>query len=251
MEALVDLLFKMADDALIYGHRNSEWTGIGPTLEEDIAFSSIAQDKVGHAYNLYRILNEYFGMPEADTLAFQRPEELVWRNAKLNEIYSKDYAFVLMRHFLFDHAEAVRFQLLQDSSIQPVAEFAVKIKGEIKYHTMHADTWVKKLGNTSGESLSRMQQALDIVYPMAYAFFEPSSDEEFLIENGIFPGEDAVRVKWEENIKSILSMTQLQLPEVSNTEEYFGGRQGEHNADHQKLIDEMCEVFNLDPSAEW
>lgn len=251
MEALVDLIFKMADDALIYGHRNSEWTGIGPTLEEDIAFSSIAQDKVGHAYNLYRILNEYFNMPDADTLAFQRPEEITWRNTKLNEIYSKDYAFALFRHFFFDHAEAVRYELLQKSSIQPLLEFSLKIKGEIKYHTMHADTWIKKLGNSNADSINRMQEALNIVFPMAYAIFEPSSDEEFLQENGIFPGEDAAKAKWLENITSVISMTELTLPEVSDHTEYYGGRNGNHNEDHQKLINEMCEVFNLDPSAEW
>jgi ring-1,2-phenylacetyl-CoA epoxidase subunit PaaC len=75
MSGIKDLLFKMADDALIIGHRNSEWTGIGPVLEEDLAFSSMAQDKIGHAFALYTILHESFGEAEPDTLAFKRTEK--------------------------------------------------------------------------------------------------------------------------------------------------------------------------------
>jgi ring-1,2-phenylacetyl-CoA epoxidase subunit PaaC len=127
MSGIKDLLFKMADDALIIGHRNSEWTGIGPVLEEDLAFSSMAQDKIGHAFALYTILHESFGEAEPDTLAFKRTEK-EFKCCQLVELPIGEYDFSLMRHFLFDHAESLRYEMLANSSFQPLAQLAKKSK---------------------------------------------------------------------------------------------------------------------------
>ena len=97
---LKDLLFKMADDALIIGHRNSEWTGIGPMLEEDMAFSSMAQDKIGHAIALYNILHEVLGEADPDTLGFKR-EAKQFKCCQFVELPIGEYDFSLIRHFLF------------------------------------------------------------------------------------------------------------------------------------------------------
>ena len=102
LKALKDLIFRMADDQLILGHRNSEWTALGPILEEDIAFSSMAQDKLGHSLALYQVLNK-LGEAEPDTLAFTR-EEKDFKCCHLVEYPIGDYAFSLMRHFLFDNS---------------------------------------------------------------------------------------------------------------------------------------------------
>src|SRR6187431_2797996 len=118
-EAIKELLYKMADDLLIIGHRNSEWTGLGPILEEDIAFSSMAQDKLGHAFALYTVLNK-MGEPDPDTLAFTRKENQM-KCCHLVEYPIGDYAFSLMRHFLFDEAEALRFEMLSESSFEDLA----------------------------------------------------------------------------------------------------------------------------------
>lgn len=145
-EAIKDLLLKMADDALIFGHRNSEWTGLGPVLEEDIAFSSMAQDKIGHAQALYLILHEEYGAPTPDKLAYQRSEKEL-KCCHLVELPNGEYDFSLVRHFFFDHAEICRYALLGQSSEKRLAALAKKIHGELKYHVLHADTWLKKTCN--------------------------------------------------------------------------------------------------------
>jgi ring-1,2-phenylacetyl-CoA epoxidase subunit PaaC len=104
--ALKELLYKMADDQLILGHRNSEWTGMGPLLEEDIAFSSMAQDKVGQSLALYTVLHQ-LGENEPDTVAFTRNANQ-FHNCILVELPNQEYDFSLIRHFLFDTAEALR-----------------------------------------------------------------------------------------------------------------------------------------------
>src|SRR5947207_1781747 len=103
-EAIKDLLYRMADNELVIGHRGSEWTGLGPILEEDIAFSSIAQDQIGHALANYSILNTEFGEADPDTLAYTRQEK-DYKCCQLVELPIGEYDFSLMRHFLFDHSE--------------------------------------------------------------------------------------------------------------------------------------------------
>src|SRR5688572_33396134 len=117
--ALKELLYKIADDQLILGHRNSEWTGFGPLLEEDIAFSSMAQDKIGQSYALFQILHE-LGEQAPDTVAFTR-NAAQFHNCILVELPNGEYDFSLVRHFLFDTAEALRFESLSQSSFQPLA----------------------------------------------------------------------------------------------------------------------------------
>ena len=108
--ALKELLYKIADDLLILGHRNSEWTGIGPLLEEDIAFSSMAQDKIGQSLALYEMLH-YLGEADPDNIAFMRNSEQ-FHNCQLVELPIGDYEFSLIRHFLYDHSILLRFQKL-------------------------------------------------------------------------------------------------------------------------------------------
>src|SRR3954468_3073477 len=156
--ALKELLYKIADDQLILGHRNSEWTGMGPLLEEDIAFSSMAQDKIGQSLALYTLLQD-LGEQNPDIVAFTRNASQ-FHNCILVELPNGEYDFSLIRHFFFDHAEAIRFRMLGDSSFTPLAAVARKIKGELKYHTLHADTWVRRLGNGTGESISRLQKSV-------------------------------------------------------------------------------------------
>src|ERR1043165_29754 len=174
--ALKNLLYKMADDALVIGHRNSEWTGIGPMLEEDLAFSSMAQDKIGHAQALYYILNTIFGEADPDTLAFKRGEK-EFKSCQFVELPIGEYDFSIMRQFLFDHAELLRYEMLTASSFEPVANLAKKVKGEIKYHVMHGDTFVKQLAQGTEESKARMQSALNYAWPYALGIFEKGEDE--------------------------------------------------------------------------
>lgn len=247
--AIKELLYKIADDQLILGHRNSEWTGFGPLLEEDIAFSSMAQDKIGQSYALYQILNE-LGEPLPDTVAFMRPANQ-FRNSILVELPNGEYDFSLIRHFLYDTAESLRFDMLSRSTFKPLAELAGKIRGELRYHTLHANTWIKQLGSATDESIARLQQSLTLALPYAMGMFERSPYEEELIGDGIFEGEQVLREKWMTKIEEVTNSTRLRLPDWNYIEPVYGGRKGEHSEHLQPLLDEMSEVFRIDPAAEW
>jgi ring-1,2-phenylacetyl-CoA epoxidase subunit PaaC len=247
--ALKELLYKMADDQLILGHRNSEWTGFGPLLEEDIAFSSMAQDKVGQSLALYTLLHE-LGESDPDTVAFTRNSNQ-FHNCVLTELPNKEYDFSLMRHFLFDTAEAIRFELLMNSSYEPLAQLARKIRGELRYHTLHANTWVKQLGKATEESISRLQRSLEEAMPYALGIFEESPYEKELISSGIFAGEQRVKELWLVKVQEILNQTNLTLPDWKIITPVMGGRVGKHSEHLQPLLDEMSEVFRIDPGAEW
>lgn len=247
--ALKELLYKMADDQLILGHRNSEWTGIGPVIEEDIAFGSLAQDKVGQAYNLYQLLND-LGENDPDQIAFNRKVE-DFKCCHFVEYPIGEYDFSLIRHFLFDHAELLRFEMLSTSSYQPLANLAKKFKGEIKYHVFHANTFISQLSKGTEESRKRMQVALDYAFPLALSIFEPSPYKETLIKENIFAGEEALKEKWLNVVSGILENADLQIPQVKDQEACFGGRKGLHTLYLAPMLKEMTEVFATDASAYW
>lgn len=248
-DALKDLLYKIADDQLILGHRNSEWTGFGPLLEEDIAFSSMAQDKVGQSWQIYKLLHE-LGESDPDTVAFMRNADQ-FHNCQLVELPNGEYDFSLIRHFLFDTAELIRFTMLSESSYNPLALLAKKIKGEIKYHKMHADIWIKQLGSATPDSIEKLQHSLNIAMPYALGIFEPSSFQAELKAEGIFEGEEKLKAEWIEKVSEIIKNTALVMPDVNLQTPVLGGRYGTHTKHLQPLLDEMSEVFKIDPTADW
>ncbi|MBI1769361.1 MAG: phenylacetate-CoA oxygenase subunit PaaC [Bacteroidetes bacterium] len=248
-EPVKELLYKIADDLLILGHRNSEWTGFGPLLEEDIAFSSMAQDKVGQSYAIYQMLNN-LGEQSPDTVAFMRNANQ-FHNCQLVELPNQEYDFSLVRHFLFDTADALRWELLSQSSYEPLAQLAKKIKGELRYHTMHANTWIKQLGSATEESISRLQNSLQAAMPYALGIFEESPYEKEIISSRIFAGEQELKKRWLAKIEDVIIKTQLQLPDSKVIIPIYGGRSGKHTEHLQPLLDEMSEVFRIDPTAEW
>ena len=248
-EAIKELLYKMADDLLIIGHRNSEWTGLGPILEEDISFSSMAQDKIGQAQALYQLLND-LGEQEPDTVAFTRNANQ-FHNAQLLELPNGEYDFSLVRHFLYDHADQLRFEALANSSYEPLAKVARKVKGELKYHIFHANTWMVKLGSANEESHNRMQAAFNEAWNYALGMFEKSSFEDQLIAEGVFEGEETLQEKWLANITPYLIKAGIEIPASTSWNPVFGGRIGNHTANLSPLVEEMSEVFRFDPTAEW
>ncbi len=247
--AIKELLYKMADDQLIIGHRNSEWTGLGPLLEEDIAFSSIAQDKIGQSLAMYNILHS-LGEAEPDIIAFTRNAEN-FKCCQLAEYPIGEYEFSLMRNFLFNHAEYLRFEMLAFSGFEPLANAAKKFKGEIKYHIMHANTWIKQLAKANEESHSKMQKALNSTFNLSLGIFEQGPNDSLLSTLSIFPGEKILESKWLEAITPLLENASLILPSVSDRKPVYGGRYGKHTEYLQPMIEEMGEVFRLDPKAEW
>jgi ring-1,2-phenylacetyl-CoA epoxidase subunit PaaC len=163
-----------------------------------------------------------------------------------------DYAFSLVRHLLFDLADQLRFEMLEESTFAPVAIVARKVKGEIKYHLFHAVTWITQLGaKGSEESHARMQTALNEAYPYALGIFEPRAGDEQLIAAGIFAGESALQEKWLDALTNILSQANLTLPEGASIQPVYGGRKGYHTEYLQPMLEEMTAVFRIDPSAAW
>jgi len=246
-EALIDLLYRLADDELVLGHRDSEWTGHGPILEEDIAFSSMAQDEMGHARAYYELLHE-LGEDEPDRLAFGRKPRQ-FRCASLVCLPRGDWAFSVMRQFLYDSGESVRLTALAHGEYEPLASLANKLRGEEKYHLMHGRSWVMRMGKATPESRSRMQTALDTAYPHALALFESTEANQSLAQAGICPLEEELMAQWESAVAPTLAAAELLVPE--NAVAAVGGRVGRHPASLAELLENMQSVFNLDPAANW
>jgi ring-1,2-phenylacetyl-CoA epoxidase subunit PaaC len=142
-EEVQNILLEIADDELILGWRDSEWTGIAPFLEEDVAFSSIAQNEIGHARALYELAARDLDTT-ADELAFDRsPEE--YRCAPLVELRFPDWERTIARHYLYEEADAIRLEQLKQSDDPEVAGLAAKIDREEAYHRMHAQMWFDRL----------------------------------------------------------------------------------------------------------
>ena len=164
MSDRTELLLDLADDELILGWRNSEWTGIAPFLEEDVAFSSIAQNEIGHARALYELAAAELGTT-ADELAFDRaPEE--YRSAPLVELRRLEWARTIARHWLYETADEIRLAALKESGDEAIAGLAAKMDREETYHRIHADMWVDRLlGTTKGRE--RLNEAVDELWPYA------------------------------------------------------------------------------------
>ena len=162
--ARVDLLLEMADDELVLGWRNSEWTGIAPHLEEDVAFSSIAQNEIGHARALYELAARELGTT-ADELAFDRQPDN-YRCAPLVQLHRLEWARTIARHWLYETADEIRLAILKQSADAEIAGIAAKIDREEVYHRMHAQMWIDRL-LSSDEGRARLNEAVDELWPYA------------------------------------------------------------------------------------
>jgi ring-1,2-phenylacetyl-CoA epoxidase subunit PaaC len=149
-------LLGLADDELVLGWRDSEWTGIAPFLEEDVAFSSIAQNEIGHARALYELLTD-----DADALAFDRKPE-AYRCSPLVELHLLEWAHTIARRWLYEVADEIRITALKDDPDPAVAGLAAKIDREEAYHRMHAEMWHDRLRDEP-----RFQAAVEELWPYA------------------------------------------------------------------------------------
>ncbi|HET8651496.1 MAG TPA: 1,2-phenylacetyl-CoA epoxidase subunit PaaC [Gaiellaceae bacterium] len=164
------LLLPIADDELVLGWRNSEWTGIAPFLEEDVAFSSIAQNEIGHARALYELVADELETT-ADELAFDRPPE-EYRCSRLVVLrLVPDWARTIARHVLYEEADTRRLEGLKESADEAVAGLAAKIDREEAYHRMHAQMWADRLKDEP-----RFVQALDELRPFLEERGEPGPE---------------------------------------------------------------------------
>ncbi len=167
-------LLGLADDELVLGWRDSEWTGVAPMLEEDVAFSSIAQNEIGHARAVYSLLSD-----DPDALAFDRkPEE--YRCAPLVELHLLEWAHTIARRWLYEVADEIRITALKDDSDAAVAGLAAKIDREEAYHRMHAEMWHDRLRDEP-----RFRAAVEELWPYAVGMLPQDLRAELTVRTGL------------------------------------------------------------------
>lgn len=248
---LVELLLSIADDKLILGSRNSDWTGLAPILEEDIAFSALAQDDIAHAASLYEFIAQLTG-GRADRLAYGRkPEE--YRCAQLVELEDGfDWANVLVRQFYCDHLDELRLGRLARSSYKPLAALASRLLAEERLSLGHADGWIVRLLGSTEEARQRVLAALTSLAAPACALCEPSAGVEALEAAGVYPpAEGEMFALWSGAVAKILQAAGVRLDLRPPGESYAGGRRGRRSAAFQALLDEIAEVYRIEPEAAW
>ncbi len=264
LQPLVTLLLALGDDELVLGYWDSEWTGVAPMLEEDVACSSIAQDEIGHARLLYQKVEALTGT-NIDILAYGRqPEE--YRHVQLVEHQRGDWAFTIARQFLYDTADQIRLASLSTSTYIPLAQDIVKISREEVYHQMHVHVWLERLANSTIESRQRLEQALERLWPDAFGMFEEFPGEEVLLHMGILTTPSSqLQQEWLTAIAPVFERLRLPFPaslvassETPERSMYrtkisprIGGRQGLHTQDFRTLWDQMTMVYRLEPQAQW
>lgn len=244
---LANYILPLADDELILGHRNSEWCGHAPILEEDIAFANIAQDELGHAQLWYGLVQTLTG-ETPDHLVFFR-EAPAWRNAQMVELPKGDWAFSMLRQYLFDALELVRLPLLGNSSDARIAAIATKCRTEEIYHYRHTSNWVKRLSLGTDESHRRTQAALEALWPYTAQLLDPLPGEPELAAQNIVPPAATVRAAWVELVTPALQQWGLTLAPVNH---FAPTPRTAHTPHLETLLKDMQEVARLEaPGVLW
>lgn len=256
--ALADLLFQLADDDFILAYRGSEWLGLAPHIEEDVAFSSMAQDMMGHAVMYYEML-EALGLGRADDIA-QLREPSAMRNAILVERkngtgeYSEDphydWAYAIVRSYVYGLHKQVRLEALQQSSFAPLAQVSRKMMTEHRYHLMHWQVWLKQLANSTPEARRRLEAAIGKVWKDAGELSDLGPNADAIVRSGLIAGEELLRQKWLNLVKEVFQTAGLSWPgEPGKAPER--GRAGEHTAELAQALATLSEVYRIDPAASW
>ena len=210
--ALSLLLLSMADDEFVIGFSDSEWTGIAPMLEEDVAMSSIAQDELGHAQALYRLLAEVLDDGrDADEIAYDRPVEGYY-HARLLDHPRGDWADTIARRYLYDTADGIRLDALAESSFAPLRELVAKIRREERYHLMHVSAWLERLASAGGEPRERLLLALDRLAPDAGTVLSPLPNDLSLVMAGIIDSSfDELDSRWRVEVGRVFERLGLSM----------------------------------------
>jgi ring-1,2-phenylacetyl-CoA epoxidase subunit PaaC len=241
------LLLAMADDEFVIGYWDSEWTGIAPLLEEDVAMSSIAQDEIGHARAFYSLLGELTGR-DPDAIAYDRPPD-AFRHCRLVDHPRTDWAFTIARRYLYETADAVRLAALADSTFVPLAGLIAKIRREETYHLAHAEGWLRRLADARPEGRTRLLAALQVLAPDAATVFTPLAGEAELVAAGILDRPSAASADdWRLGLAPLFD--ELRLPVPGPAADPSTGRTV-HGDGFRWLWGEFTAVRNLDPVATW
>ncbi len=248
-EALFTYTLRLADNALILGHRLSEWSSYAPILEEDLALTNIALDLIGRAQALYKYAAQIEGKGRTeDDIVYKRVERK-YLNVLLLEQSNGDFAMTIARQIFNSAYELQLFEALSKSKNETLASLAVKCLKEVKYHWRHAYDWLQRLGDGTEESHSRMQKGIDDLWMFTGEMFEIDEVETMLIEEGIAVDNSSLYQKWNVVVTDAITNATLTRP----TDGYMqtGGRKGVHTENLGFILAELQYLPRAYPDATW
>ncbi len=260
-DSLIEYTLHLADNPLILGHRNSEWCGHGPVLEQDIAITNISLDLIGQARNFYQYAASLINLPIAigttdkpinnateDTLAYLR-DNREFKNCLLVEQPNGDWAKTILRQFLFSIYQYYLYQVLQNSKDEQLAAIAEKSLKEVTYHLRWSSEWVIRLGDGTKKSHQRMLNAIDELWTYTGELFLATSYELQVMSEGIGVDLTLLKPKWEEKVKEIF--TEATLPYPDKVFMQIGGKEGKHTEYLGYILTELQFMQRAYPNCEW
>ncbi|NNK15727.1 MAG: phenylacetate-CoA oxygenase subunit PaaC [Sulfitobacter sp.] len=249
-DPLFEFCCRMGDNTLVLGHRVSEWCGVAPVLEEDIALANTALDLIGQTQLWLGLAGEVEGKGrDADKLAFHRD---VWdfRNVLLAEQPNGDFGQTMMRQFLFDSWHLMYLKALMSSSHDQVAAIAEKSVKEVTYHLERSTDTVVGLGDGTAESHERMQKALDRLYPYVGEMFIGDDVDAAMLEKGIAPDPATLRAEYDAHLDAVLTEATLTRPQDDFA--HKGGKTGARHTEHLgHMLTQMQWLQRAYPDATW
>lgn len=242
---LLRYVLQRADDALILGHRLSEWCGSAPMMEEEMALANMGLDLLGQARALYGYAATLEGNGRSeDDYAFLRNER-AFGNLLLVEQPNGDFAHTMMRQFLYSAFIDLYWQVLKASPDATLAAIAAKAEKESAYHLRHSAEWVVRLGDGTAESHKRAQTALDRLWPFTGELFAPEDENLY----GIVPNPEDLMAGWRGEVSSVITRATLKLPADGWMQK--GGRNGLHTEHLGHLLADMQYLPRSFPGATW
>jgi ring-1,2-phenylacetyl-CoA epoxidase subunit PaaC len=246
---LVLYTLRRADDALILGHRLSEWCGHAPMLEEDMALSNIALDLLGQARELYSHAAKVEGKGnDEDKFAYLR-DVRQYRNLLLVEQPNGDFAHTLVRQFFYSAFADLYWRAMMQSADATLAAIAAKSEKESAYHLRHSSEWIVRLGDGTEESHSRTQTAIDHLWAFTGEMFATDDSERGLIDEVVAIDPATLRQPWLKTVSTIVSEATLDLPKNDWMQQ--GGRSGRHSEHLGHLLSELQSMQRTFPGATW
>jgi ring-1,2-phenylacetyl-CoA epoxidase subunit PaaC len=252
---LIDYALHLADNVLVLGHRNSEWCGHGPILEQDIAITNISLDLIGQARNFYQyaaaLINQSTDQQKSvseDSLAFLR-DNREFKNCLLVEQTNGDWAKTILRQFLFSAYQYYLYQQLTKSKEEQLAAIAEKSLTEVIYHLRWSSEWVIRLGDGTEESRNRMLQAIDELWMYSGELFIPANYESELMKNKIAADLHLMKPMWQEKVKGVF--TEATLPYPDSVFMQTGGKEGNHTENMGYILAELQFMQRAYPNSEW
>jgi ring-1,2-phenylacetyl-CoA epoxidase subunit PaaC len=246
---LLTYVLRRADDALVLGHRLSEWCGHGPVLEEELALANIALDLIGQARSLYEYAArlDRRGLTE-DHFAYLR-EVNHYRNCLLVEQPNGDFGVTIVRQVLFSTFMDPYWRAMTASRDETLAAIAAKSEKESTYHLRHAAEWLIRLGDGTAESRRRAQAAVDELWPYSGELFEVDASERALIEAGVAVDPASLHDTWNTTLDAVLAQATLARPAEGWMQS--GGRAGRHSEHLGKILSELQYLQRAYPGATW